>query len=267
VNTIKIYQKDAIEFLEELPDATADVIVTDPPYWTLDRWRNVGTTTRLGGHHKKDEQREEMFFETIDRDYLWTLFLELDRVLKLDGHLYIFCDDIVQPILSNWVREAQDEHRFGECHTLIWDKVNMGMGYHYRRRYECILFAWREPRDGVRGFQKRKLRDLGIADVFQYKRVTNAYPTEKPASLIQELVTQSARSGDTILDPFCGSGVLGAATPFDYKATILLNDKALASMAYMQEVTFGGLRQSLANFEWYDAATAAVKRDELEFTP
>lgn len=263
-NTVKIYQRDALAFLETIQDETVDVCITDPPYWTLDRWRNIGTTTRLGGHRNKGEQRDEMFFETIDHDYLWQLFLELDRVLKLDGHLYIFCDDIVAPILLNWVREAKDEHRFGEAHMLIWDKVNMGMGYHYRRRYECIVFAWREKRDGVRGFQNRKLRDLGIADVFQQKRVTNGYPTEKPVQLIQEFVTQSARIGDTLLDPFAGSGVLAAATPFDYNATILLNDKSQASMAYMQEITFGGLKAGMVNLEWNDTASQSTEKAPME---
>src|SRR6267154_168748 len=91
-NAVKIYSKDALEFLSSVDDETVDVVVTDPPYWTLDRWRNIGTTTRLGGHRSKDEQREEMFFETVDREYLWNLFLELDRVLKMNGHLYMFCD-------------------------------------------------------------------------------------------------------------------------------------------------------------------------------
>ena len=208
---IELYQKDALDFLEGIPDESVDVIVTDPPYWTLDKWRKMGTTTRLGGNRVEENQRPEMFFETVDQNYLWQVFLELDRVLKLDGHLYIFCDDIVAPILLNWIREARDEHRFGEAHMLIWDKVNQGMGYHYRRRYECIVFAWREKRDGVRKFEKRKLANLGMADVFQYKRIVNSYPTEKPVDLIRDLITQSARPGNTLLDPFSGSGVLGAA--------------------------------------------------------
>jgi len=240
VNKIEIFNLDALEFMAKIPDDTIDVLITDPPYWTLDRWRNIGTTTRLGGHSKKDLQRPEMFFETIDQAYLWDWLLEADRVLKLDGHLYIFCDDIVQPILSNWVREAKGKHRFGECHTLVWDKMTIGMGYHYRRRYEFVLFAWREKRgekDGGRvgGFTPRKLRDLGKADVLQYKRVTGGYPTQKPAPLVAEFVTQSTRIGDTLCDPFAGSGVLAEATPFEYNCRILLNDKSPASMKWIVE--------------------------------
>ena len=236
---IQVHQSDAIDLCEKQKDRTVDVIITDPPYWTLDRWRNVGTTTRLGGHSSKDKQRPEMFFETIDQDYLWQTFLEFDRILKLDGHLYMFCDDRVAPILLHWIREAKDEHRFGDAHLLIWDKVNMGMGYHYRRAYECIVFAWREPRDGVRGFKPRRLRDLGKPDIIRgIKRIArskDSYPTEKPPALIHYLVSQSARVGDTLFDPFAGSGVLGAATPLDYEARIILGDKSPLAIEHMKQ--------------------------------
>ena len=232
---VEICNMDALEYLATIQDETVQVICTDPPYWTLDKWRNIGTTTRLGGNRKEGDQRPEMFFETIDMKYLWECFLEFDRILSLDGHLYIFADDIVSAILMNWVQEAQGDHRFGGAHLLVWDKVNMGMGYHYRHRYEHILFAWREKREGVRGFKPRRLRDLGKADVFQYKRVTGKYPTEKPSALVGELVTQSLRIGETCCDPFCGSGVLASAVPFSYNAKILLNDKSPQSMEYMKD--------------------------------
>ena len=234
---VKISQLDALEYLESIPDESVGVIVTDPPYWTLDRWRKVGTTTRLGGHRDKDKRREEMFFETIDMDYLWSVFLEFDRVLKLDGHLYIFCDDRVGAILLNWIHEAQGDHRFGDAHALDWDKVHIGMGYHYRRRYELIIFAWREPREGVRGFKKRKLANLGVPDVLTAKRVKQSdttYPTEKPVEIIETLLQQSARNGDTILDPFAGSGSLAVAAPRDMNLDILLNDKSPQSVEWIK---------------------------------
>jgi site-specific DNA-methyltransferase (adenine-specific) len=260
VNTVKIYQLDALEFLAKVPDETVDVCITDPPYWTLNRWRNMGTTTRMGGHRDKDEQRDEMFYETIDQDYLWRFFLELDRVTKLDGHLYMMCDDRVAPILLNWIREAY-KHRFGDAHLLIWDKVNQGMGYHYRRRYECIVFAWREKREGVKA-GKRKLADLGIPDVLAHKRITGEYPTQKPEALVRTFVTQSARKGDVLLDPFAGSGVLGAAVPEDMDATVILNDKSESSVKWMREKTFNVPGER--NIIWHvgdDALNAPVLLD------
>jgi site-specific DNA-methyltransferase (adenine-specific) len=85
---------------------------------------------------------------------------------------------------------------------LIWDKCTIGMGYHYRARYEVILF-----------FEKgsRRLNDLGIADVINAPRVRNGYPTEKPVDVAAVLIGQSTNPGDIVIDPFSGSGAFGAA--------------------------------------------------------
>jgi len=37
------------------------------------------------------------------------------------------------------------------------------------------------------------------------------YPTEKPVELLKELISQSTRAGETVIDPFCGSGSRGRA--------------------------------------------------------
>lgn len=71
---------------------------------------------------------------------------------------------------------------FRFCKPLIWDKVTMGMGYHYRARYEMILFFEKG---------KRKLNDLGVPDVLQARRIHRGHPTEKPVEISEVLVRQS----------------------------------------------------------------------------
>ena len=86
----------------------------------------------------------------------------------------------------------------------------IGMGYHYRAKYEFVLFFEKG---------KRKLNNLGIADVLECKRVYRGYPTEKPVSLLETLITQSSSEGDMVIDPFFGSGsTLVAANNLNRKA-------------------------------------------------
>jgi site-specific DNA-methyltransferase (adenine-specific) len=80
---------------------------------------------------------------------------------------------------------------------LIFDKEIIGQGYHYRARYEMILFFEKG---------KRKLNDLSIPDILSEKRVLNGYPTEKPVKLLETLIKQSSNEGNIVLDPFMGSG-------------------------------------------------------------
>jgi site-specific DNA-methyltransferase (adenine-specific) len=85
---------------------------------------------------------------------------------------------------------------------LIWDKRTIGMGYHYRARYECILFFEKG---------KRRLADLSVPDIIEVPRVYNGYPTEKPVAVAEVLIKQSSIPGDLVADPFMGSASFGVA--------------------------------------------------------
>src|SRR5689334_2879153 len=85
---------------------------------------------------------------------------------------------------------------------LVWDKRSIGMGYHYRARYELILFFEKG---------KRRLNDLGVADVISVPRIHRGYPAEKPAAVSEVLIGQSSEPGEVVADPFMGSGSVGVA--------------------------------------------------------
>lgn len=89
------------------------------------------------------------------------------------------------------------------------------MGYHYRARYEFILFFEKG---------KRKLNDLGIADVINVKRIARGYPTEKPVEVSEILIKQSSAENDVVLDCFMGSGSVGVAA-VKLKRKFFGNDK------------------------------------------
>lgn len=84
----------------------------------------------------------------------------------------------------------------------MWDKKKIGMGSHYRARYEFIVFFEKG---------KRKLNDLGIPDIIEVPRIHRGYPTEKPPEVSQVLIGQSTAPGELVIDPFAGSGSVGVA--------------------------------------------------------
>ncbi len=84
----------------------------------------------------------------------------------------------------------------------VTHNCSIGMGYHYRARYEFVLFFEKG---------KRRLADLGIADVLPVPRIRGGYPAEKPSALFEILIGQSTNGGDLIVDPFMGSGSAGVA--------------------------------------------------------
>jgi hypothetical protein len=97
--------------------------------------------------------------------------------------------------------EAKDE-LFLLANGVVTHNCSIGMGYHYRARYECVLFFEKG---------KRKLHDLGIADIIQSKRINGGYPAEKPPDVSEVLIKQSTDTGALVIDPFMGSGSVGVA--------------------------------------------------------
>jgi site-specific DNA-methyltransferase (adenine-specific) len=186
--------RDAVEWLEALPPSSVDLVVTDPPYESLEKHRAIGTTTRL--KHSKASSND--WFTIFPNRRFPELFAAVHRVLKRDAHFYLFCDQETM-FVAKPIAEAAG---FKFWKPIVWDKEKIGMGYHYRSRYEFILFFEKG---------KRKLNDLGVADIISHSRVARGYPAEKPVGVSEVLVRQSTATGDTVADPFMGSGSVGVA--------------------------------------------------------
>jgi site-specific DNA-methyltransferase (adenine-specific) len=190
---------DAITWLRGLLPSSVDLVVTDPAYESLEKHRAKGTTTRLA--HSKSSSND--WFPIFRNERYDDLFRELFRVLREGRHMYVICDQETMFI----VKPIAERHGFRFWKPLIWDKVTIGMGYHYRGRYEVVLF-FEKPGRGGKG---RKLNDLGIPDVLRFERVRGGYPTEKPVMLLMTLISQSSDPDDLVIDPFTGSGSTGVA--------------------------------------------------------
>jgi hypothetical protein len=96
----------------------------------------------------------------------------------------------------------EDPHLFLIANGTVTHNCTMGMGYHYRKRHEYVLFFEKG---------KRKLNDLGVPDIIEVGRVRNGYPTEKPHEVSEVLINQSSQEGEVVIDPFMGSGSAGVA--------------------------------------------------------
>jgi site-specific DNA-methyltransferase (adenine-specific) len=190
----QIHQSDAVTWLQTLPSSSVDLIITDPPYESLEKHRSIGTTTRL----KHSKSSSNNWFPIFPNDRFTDLCTELYRVLKKDRHFYLYCDAETMFVIKP-IAEAAG-FRFWK--PIVWDKQKIGMGYHYRSRYEFILFFEKG---------KRKLKDLSIPDVLSHPRILRGYPTEKPPAVSEILIRQSANPDEIVIDPFMGSGSVGIA--------------------------------------------------------
>ena len=171
-NYATIYHGDCREILPEMGDV--DIVVTDPPY----------------GIEFRSNYRKVMYEQIVGDgelpvDLVWLALSKATRAA------YVFC------------RWDQLQQMPRPKSVIAWVKNNWSMGdlrHEHGRQWEACCFY---PMVGHEFITR-------IPDVIHAKRTgNNLHPTEKPVDVIQAII--AANMGDTILDPFMGSGTTGVA--------------------------------------------------------
>jgi site-specific DNA-methyltransferase (adenine-specific) len=196
--SIKIYHNDCMNFLDSLSKESVDIIVTDPAYSGMNQKMKFGNGRIVGNYGKKDDGK--WFKEFHDTKENYKEFLKkCDRVLKPHGVLYIMFDSFSLLTLGNTLRD-----HFNVKNIITWDKVNMGMGHHFRRRHEFIVYMTKN---------NTKLNARIFPDVWRIKRLHKAtYPTQKPTEIFEIMLAASAKPGFVVCDPFMGISSSAIAT-------------------------------------------------------
>ena len=188
----RLVRSDCLAFLGGLPDASVDLIVTDPAYSGMNQHMMFGRGRIVGEYGAAENPK--WFAEFHDDPTSYRAFLqECRRVLRPDRHIYVMFDSYSLLSLGAIVREF-----FEVKNVIVWDKVRLGMGHYFRRRHELIVFASKG---------KRKLARRDVPDVWRFTRIHPAgYPTQKPVELFEAMLCGSGEPGEVVCDPFLGSG-------------------------------------------------------------
>ena len=236
-----LYQGDNLQILRSLPDASVDLICTDPPFNTGKDWGAFDDRWEGGlkGYLKFMEPR----------------LIECRRVLKDTGSLYLHCDPTASHYLKVmldsvfgikqfrneivWKRNAGHPNNAKRCFANLHDVILVysKTGNYYfspiyephsqeyiNKYYSKIDESGRRYTDVFsKGNQriKKKLRtyldtlqgiivcSLWTKQGIQLRSTAKerlGYPTQKPVALYERMIKASSNQGDTVLDPFSGSG-------------------------------------------------------------
>lgn len=185
----KFIQGDCRDILAQFPPGTFDVIITDPPYGiNADQF---GEQSDIG--HDYDDSKE-YFLELMQE-----VIPQFARVMKLNAHIYIFCDPRRYETLQDLCTAAG----LAVWHVpLIWNKLNGTLPqseFGPRRTYEMILFA-------RKGNRKVMCVKPDVITLSPEAKVNHG--AQKPVGLYTDLLSRSINPGDLILDPFAGSGTI-----------------------------------------------------------
>ena len=169
----------------------ADMVFTDPPY-------NVDYANSA-----KDKMRgtdRPILNDNLGDGFYDFLLAALTPMLQhCAGATYIAMSSSELDTLQQAFRAAG-----GKWSTfIIWAKHTFTLGRaDYQRQYEPILYGWPE------GQNRHWCGDRDQSDVWAIKKPqkNDLHPTMKPVELVERALRNSSRPGDTVLDPFGGSG-------------------------------------------------------------
>lgn len=201
MDNITLYQGDCIKILDFIPDESIDLICTDIPYVISKENRITKMQDRTG--------RNGLDFGDWDKDFDVKSLSLIAKKLREGGSLVIFhsfgqyCEmlEALSPILSI-------KDRF------IWEKSNP-MPRNVDRRYVVNIEMgswWTKGSNWT--FNRQSASYDGC--VMRYPSesgggYTRYHPTQKNAELMKELVLRHSNEGDTVFDPYMGSGTTGVA--------------------------------------------------------
>ena len=210
---VTLHHADALDVVTAMPTESVHLIATDPPYgqeWQSRR-RAVTFDQLLGdGAHERDD--------------IAAVLTQCVRVVGQNRHLYVFGPDDVLAGL-----------KISEPASLVWDKATIGGGdvtSPWGPQHEPITFAISKHRHAGKTGASSVPARLRKGSILSYPRPTGRkvrHPSEKPVALLRELLESSSRQGETVLDPYAGTGSTGVAALLANRRAILVElDEATA---------------------------------------
>ena len=182
----EIYCGDCLEIMPLLADKSIDLVLTDPPFFLP------------ASHYQSRVHWQKHYGDLTPLKVFWGVMInEFVRILKKDGHLFVFCNCDSYPVFYEPTYNS-----FDKIKSLVWDKQKVGLGRVFRNQHELIIWArWQEHKF----VQDGKLR----SDVLSFPATQShnrEHPVEKPTTMLSELIEGTTNKKDIVLDPFAGSG-------------------------------------------------------------
>jgi len=220
----QLIHADVLEALRGIPNESIDFIFADPPYFLS----NDGFTVKSGKAVSVNKGAwDKSFGFDSETEFHEAWIADCLRVLKPNGtiaisgtyHSIYKCGFLLQKLGCRIIND------------IAWFKPNGApalAGRNFTASHETILWAskgkkakhvfnysisknWDVENDKLYSKGKQMRSVWSIPSTPKREKLEGNHPTQKPLELLKRLVSMCTNEGDTVLDPFCGSGTTGVA--------------------------------------------------------
>ncbi len=197
---VKVIEGDCLKVMREMSGEIFHLAISDPPFGkALHHAVSAVETQVMVYKDNSPKDNKQLYIESVQL---------ISRLLKPNSHFYMFFPlDEDYRFYLDLLRANFD---FVDDTPLVWIKgrggyttniaFNRGVGYQmrYLPQYQPIFFA-------AKGVGRRLTREM--SNVLEVESVKHKeHIAEAPVELFKILIEQSTIVGESVLDPFCGSG-------------------------------------------------------------
>lgn len=238
--TATLHLGDALLTLQTMDSGTIDLIVTSPPYCMGKAYDTSVSVSDFCADHRSLLPEVSRVLKP-GGSVCWQVghHVRNGRAVPLDAHVYIIAEETTDLVLRNriiWTfgHGTHSKRRFSGRHeSILW--FTKGENYHFD--VDPVRVPQRYP--GKRHYKGPRKGEwsghpLGKnpGDVWEIPNVKAKHPEKMdhpcqyPVALAQRLVRSLSRPGETVLDPFLGSGTTAVAALLENRNFIGVDVKA-----------------------------------------
>lgn len=253
LNLENIICGDCLEVMKTLANNSIDLIYLDPPFFT-NKTHSLVSRDRQSSYSFADNWLSHNSYA----DFMYQRLLEIHRILKNTGSVFIHCDKTANYIIrlvaeevfgtdnfrseiiwsyKRWSNSANNlipnhqtifffsktaHYTFNKIYTDYSETTNVDQLLQKRARdsYGKAIYARDNAGDIISADDKK---GVPLSDVWDIPflnpkaKERTGYPTQKPLLLLERVIQLASNQGDTILDPFCGSGTTLVAAKLQHR--------------------------------------------------
>jgi len=204
MGNVTLLQGDSRDLIQQVPDHSIDLLLTDPPY-NLSPYStgNMQFTWRKDINNDLAAWDQTSFEPESWRD-------EFLRVLKPTGNIFAFCS---YNLLGKW-HEVFDPV-FDTFQFVVWHKTNPVPKFRkagFLNSCELIVCMWNKGHTWNFGKQSEMHNFIEAPICMGRERLKDpVHPTQKPLKVLRHLITLASDPSDVVFDPFMGVGSTGVA--------------------------------------------------------
>ncbi len=205
--TYELYCGDCLDVLPTIAAGSVDAVITDPPYLTAE-----------SGVPVRGNSVAKVYAKSTVVGNPWGYSLDwIANVARLmPQHWIVYCNSYM---LAGLISELEKYAKLGA--VFVWRKSNAPIMTRNVPRFDCEFIVWAKDHKAsnvrAREFGSQVLDvPMPQAGCFATERLTvdggrALHPTQKPLAIVRPFIHRLTERGQTVIDPFMGTGTTGVA--------------------------------------------------------